>query len=81
MLVTQQKKNKLTTRFDTNPYVVVERKGTQVIAANKDQRKVKRNVSHFKRIPKPENWDSDYDGDDDLPSHISDMIKEILHQR
>ena len=73
MLVRQQKKNKLITRFHTNPYVVVERKGTQVIAVNKDQRKVKRNVSHFKRIPKPENWDSDYDdSDDDLPSHISE---------
>ena len=65
----------MTTCFDTNPYVVVERKGAQVIAVNKDQRKVKRNVSHFKRIPKPENWDSDNDDDDDddLSSHISEQ--------
>ena len=75
MLVRQQKKNKLTTRFDTNPYVVVQRKGTQVIAVNKDQRKVKRNISHFKRIPKPEKWgsDNDDDDDDDLPSHVSEQ--------
>ena len=73
VLVKQQKKNKLTTRFDTNPYIVVERKGTQVIAVNKDQRKVKRNISHFKRIPKPENWDTDSDDDDDLPSYNSEQ--------
>ena len=75
MLVKQQKKNKLTTRFDTDPYVVVQRKGSQVIAVNKDQRKVKRNVSHFKRIPKPENWNSDSDSDDDsdLPSGRSEQ--------
>ena len=34
MLVRQPKKNKLTTKFDTNLYVVVERKGTQIIAVN-----------------------------------------------
>ena len=71
VLVKQQKKNKLTTRFDTNAYAVVERKGTQAIAVNKDQRKVKHNVSHFKRIRKPENWHSD--DDDHLPSHISEQ--------
>ena len=72
VLVRQQKENTLTAHFDTNPYVAVERKETQVIAVNKDQCKVKRNVSHFKRIPKPENWDSDSD-DDDLPNHISEQ--------
>ena len=72
-MVKQQKKNKLTTRFDTNPYIVVERKGTQLIAVNKDQRKVKRNISHFKRIPKPEKWDTDSDDDDDLPSYNSEQ--------
>jgi len=51
---------------------ILSLKGTQVIAVNKDQHKVKSNVSHFKRIPKPENWDSDSD-DDDLPSHIPEQ--------
>ena len=37
MLVKEQKKNKLTTRFDTDPYVVDQRKGSKVIAENKDQ--------------------------------------------
>ena len=73
VLVKQQKKNALTTRCDTNPYSVVERKGTQVIAVNKDQRKVKRNILHFKRIPKPENWDTDSDDDDDLPSYTCEQ--------
>ena len=73
VLVQQQKKNKLTTRFDTDPYVVVQRKGSQVIAVNRDQRKVKRNVSHFKRIPKPGNWNSDSDDDVDLPSRRAEQ--------
>eukprot|EP00794_Sanderia_malayensis_P020629 gene20629-biopygen17021 len=73
VLVKQQKRNKLITRFDTDPYVVVQRNRSQVIAMNKDQRNVKRNISHFKRIPNPENWDFDSDDNDDFPSRRAEQ--------
>jgi len=68
LLVKQQKENKLTTQFDTNRYVVIERQGTQVITVNRDQCNIKHNLSHVKRMPKPETWTSD--SDDDLPSQF-----------
>ena len=85
VLVKQPKKNKLTTRFETNPYIVVQRNRSQIIAVNRDQRKIKHNVSHFKRIPRPESWDSDSD-DDDLPNRRAEKKEQrepsstILHR-
>ena len=49
VLVKQYKKNKLTSRFNKMPYIVVCRKGTKVTAENAKHR-ITRNVSHFKRV-------------------------------
>ena len=49
MLVRQPKHNKTTTPYDSNPYVVTERKGTMVTAKRKEK-EITRNTSHFKRI-------------------------------
>eukprot|EP00794_Sanderia_malayensis_P019334 gene19334-biopygen16221 len=51
VLVQQEKKHKLMTRFSKTPYHVVERKGTRVIAENNENHRITRNVSHFKKIP------------------------------
>ena len=52
VLVKQKRQNKFTSRFNKTPYVVIYRKGTQVIAENNQKHRVKRNVSHFKKFDK-----------------------------
>ena len=37
-------------KFITTPYKVIARKGTTVVAENKEQHRITRNASHFKRI-------------------------------
>ena len=49
VLVRQQKRDKLTTRFSKTPYKVVNRKGTQITAEDSNQHRVTRNVSSFKK--------------------------------
>ena len=50
-LVRQEKSSKLTTTFESNPYVDEGVKGSMVSAERiKDQRKVTRNSSHFKKM-------------------------------
>ena len=50
VLVKQEKRNKLCTRFSTTPYTVISRTGTKVTARNKHNYTMTRNVSHFKKI-------------------------------
>ncbi len=50
VLVKKQRRNKLTSRFNKTPYLVVERKGTQITAENSQKHRVTRNISHFKRF-------------------------------
>ena len=45
VFVKQKRQNKFTSRFNKTPYVVIYRKGTQVIAENNQKHRVKRNVS------------------------------------
>ena len=49
VLVKQPKQNKLTAPYDPKQYVIVEKKGSMVTAEREDKRIV-RNSSHFKRI-------------------------------
>eukprot|EP00795_Rhopilema_esculentum_P006334 gene6334-11766_t len=50
VLVRQQKRDKLTTRFSKTQYKVVNRKGTQITAEDSYHRRVTRNVSFFKKL-------------------------------
>eukprot|EP00795_Rhopilema_esculentum_P017443 gene17443-9047_t len=50
VLVRQQKRDKLTTRFSKTQYKVVNRKGTQITAEDSNHRRVTRNVSFFKKL-------------------------------
>ena len=70
VIVKQPKRNKLSTRFSSKPYIVIDRRGTRVVAQN-EQHTVTRNVSHFKKIRK-EHYDkaSDSDSDDDYESNV-----------
>ena len=49
VLVKQRKSNKLTTRFDPNPFMVVRLKGTMV-TASRNGKYITRNISHFKKF-------------------------------
>ena len=52
-MVKQRKLNKLTPIFKSTPYIVIETKGTLIIAkAENSGRVVTRNIAHFRRIPK-----------------------------
>ncbi|CAB4045072.1 Transposon Tf2-9 poly [Paramuricea clavata] len=64
VLVRQEKKNKLTANFNHKPYKVIKKTGSEMLAQSKDGHIVKRNVSHFKRINKPREEDTDDEGFD-----------------
>ena len=59
VLVKQDRRNKLTPTFNETPYIVTDRTKSRVTAKNKHDHTVTRNVSHFKRIPKPTESDKD----------------------
>jgi len=71
VLVKQEKRNKLSTRFSTTPYTVISRTGTKITAQNNQNCTITRNVSHFKKIvPRNEN-----------ESETSDNESEGKHQQ
>ena len=70
VIVKQPNRNKLSTRFRSKPYIVIDRRGTGVIARN-ERHTVTRNVSHFKKIPKEHfGKTSESDSDDDYESNV-----------
>ncbi len=71
VLVKQEKQNKLTSRFNKTPFVVVHRNRSRVTAEDSNKRRITRNVSHFKRIPKlPQSIDSS-DSDDVIDTRVA----------
>ena len=50
VLVRQPKQNKLSTPYNTSPFIVEERKGTMITASN-GNKSITRNSSQFKQIP------------------------------
>ena len=71
VLVKQEKKNKLTANFNQTPYVVVYRNKTVVRAKNKHGHVVERNVSYFKRIPKPNHEQYNSEDTDDFADNLN----------
>ena len=75
VLLKQQRKNKLSTRFDPDPVTVIGRKGSMITLRKGDGTELARNVSHAKKVTRQsaEKWphaitdDSDYDDDDYTP--------------
>ena len=49
IILKQRKRNKFTTKFELEPYTIIERKGTKVVAKN-GRHTVTRNTSFFKKI-------------------------------
>ncbi len=64
VLVTQKRKNKLTSKFDPKPYRVVEIRGTKVLAEREDN-KITRNISFFKRFYNSFDSTTESETDDD----------------
>ena len=86
VLVKQYKENKLTTRFNKTPYIVIDRKGTKVTAENLKHR-ITRNVSHFKRVNADANnqsycsdSESEYERDNDN-NHELNVEQEDVNNR
>ena len=67
VILKQTKKDKFTTRFESTPYTVTERKGTKIIAENQ-RHQVTRKVSFFKKLKEVER-ESD-DADDNMHGNI-----------
>eukprot|EP00794_Sanderia_malayensis_P001406 gene1406-1554_t len=66
VLVKQPKQNKLSTNFNPEPYTVVERKGTMIVAFNqRNNHTITRNISHFKKFPMQKESETDSDIDED----------------
>jgi len=55
VLVKQERKNKLTANFNPEPYKVIKKSGVEITAKRNNGHRITRNVSHFKKIKKPEN--------------------------
>ena len=53
VLVRQERRNKLTSNYNSEPYTVTYKNKCEITATNKDGHTVRRNVSHCKRIPRP----------------------------
>ena len=68
VIVKQPKRNKLSARFSSKSFIVIDRRGTRIVAQN-EQHTVTRNVSHFKKIPK-EHYSKNSDSDDDYESKV-----------
>ena len=72
VLVRQEKQHKLTIQFNQTPYTVINKKGSEVKARSRNNHIGRRHVSHFKKIPRPEQFDSDTDDDIQIqPRHIN----------
>ncbi len=74
MLVKQQQRNKMMSRFNKTPYTVVNIRGTQITAEN-DEHRTTRNVSHFKKFsPERDVEDhSDYECEQSDKKNVQDV--------
>ena len=72
VVVRQEKQNKLTTQFNQTPYTVINRNGSEVTERSRNNHIVKRKSHTSKKIPRPEQFDSDTDQDIQVqPQHIN----------
>ena len=71
VLVKQEKQNKLTSRFNKNPLIVVHRNGSRVTAKDNNEWRITRNVSHFKRVPKLPHSTESTDSNDISDTHAA----------
>ena len=75
VLVRQQKKNKLSTRFDPEPYQVTRVKGTMV-TATRPGHYVTRNISFFKKISPQKSHRQDTDREEEIWDELNDSDNE-----
>eukprot|EP00795_Rhopilema_esculentum_P002482 gene2482-18144_t len=80
VLVKQQRRNKITSRFNKTPYLVVERKGTQVTAENSQKHRVTRNVSHFKRFNNSVIRTEESETDSDVGNEVAEQRTSQEHR-
>ena len=86
VLLKQRKRNKFTTKFELEPYTIIERKRTKVVAKN-GRHTVTRNASFFKKI-KGDSRESDDDESfnerattTEMQTPINNQVEEPVLQR
>ena len=67
-LLQQQKQDKLTVRFEADPYHVVDRSGNQITVESPAGVRYKRNISHTKKYQDSEVVTADVGGGAELPA-------------
>ena len=81
VLVKREKQNKLSLHFSEIPLIVVQRNRSRVTAEDSNQRRIIRNVSHFKRIASPHNPADSSDNDDVIDTQVAaNPTNEIIVQ-
>ena len=68
VLIQQQKHDKLTARFEADPYRTVDRSGNQITVESPAGVRYKRNISHTKKYQEPEVVTADVGGGSELPA-------------
>ena len=76
----QPKTNKLTANYNKTPYIVIYRNKTVVTARSENRHEIQRNVSHFKKIPKPNIDDESDDVDDKIENKPAQSCDEQRRQ-
>jgi len=75
LLVRQQARNKFSSYYEPNPFVITDIRGTMITAQRDDGRSTTRNISHFKRVTPDigdasrqvrEETDDDCENDDEI---------------
>ena len=72
VLVQQPKRNKFTTKYDPKPYTITRKKGTLIEAKRNDHR-ITRNVTFFKKLSLQDKGSYDYVDNDDYDDYDDDL--------
>ena len=72
VLTQQSKRNKFTTKYDPKPYKLARKKGILIEAERNDHR-ITRNASFFKKLSIQDKGSYDYDDNDDYDDYDNDL--------
>ncbi len=82
VVLKQRKRNKFTTKYELEPYTIIEHKGTKIVAENQNHI-VTRNASFFKKIKGgvAESEDEDYRPNVSTRAEINDDVEAPVLRR
>ena len=78
MLLQQNHQNKLSTRYDPNPYTVIERRGPSVVLRD-EETPIMRNVSLVQKIPNEAGSKEDVDVNvESAENAVDDPVRRVV---